>query len=56
MFGILQNKSPDPEPELDKDAITSAEKLWEVERATISGPSIFTVEISHFASFGKYCC
>lgn len=51
VVAVMANKSPDPEPELDKDAITSAEKLWEVERATISGPSIFTVEISHFASF-----
>lgn len=48
---LLQNESPDPEPDCDDLAVKTAQKLW-ADRVSLAGSNVFTVGVQDFVPFG----
>lgn len=48
---LVQNESPDPEPDCDILAVKTAQKLW-ADRVSLAGSNVFTIGVQDFVPFG----
>lgn len=48
---LVQNESPDPEPDCDILAVKTAQKLW-ADRISLAGSNVFTIGVQDFVPFG----
>lgn len=48
---LVQNESPDPEPDCDPLAVKTAQKLW-ADRISLAGSNVFTIGVQDFVPFG----